>query len=101
MPLPTKDHAVAAENPLAPGAAGSADAETLAAELERRGLAAPTALLLDAHRPLLPLLRQASIFLGPFLGPISGARLLRAARSALDEPEFYDRLTDRLGRGTP
>jgi hypothetical protein len=99
MPLPTKGHAAAPADPIAPDAAGNGDADRLADELEDRGLAAPAALLLDAHRPLLPLLRQASIFLGPFLAPIAGARLVRGVRSALDEPELYDRLADRLGRG--
>jgi hypothetical protein len=101
MPPPTKVRAVASDHPLTPGAIGAADADSLAADLERRGLAAPAALLLDAHRPLQPLLRQASIFLGPFLGPISRVRLLRGVHSALDEPELYDRVADRLGRGKP
>jgi hypothetical protein len=99
MPLQTKVHAAASADPMAPGAAGSADLDRLAADLERRGLAAPAALLLDAHRPLLPLLRQASIFLGPFLAPIARARLLRGVRMAFDEPDLYDRLTDRLAGG--
>ena len=46
----------------------------LADELGRRGLRAPAALLLDAHRPLLPLLRQVGIFSGPLIGPLIGVR---------------------------
>ena len=34
-----------------------------AAELRRRGLAAPAHLLLEAHRPLRPLLANAALFL--------------------------------------
>ena len=99
MPHPTKVTAALPVERTAPGVAADADADRLAAELEWRGLAAPAALLLEAHRPLLPLLRQASIFLGPFLAPIAGSGLLRAVRGAVDEPEAYDRLVERLGSG--
>ena len=37
-------------------------AETLAAELERRGIGGPAAILMDAHRPFAAL-RQGAIFL--------------------------------------
>jgi hypothetical protein len=74
---------------------------TLADELERRGVAGPAAILLDAHRPLLPLLRQGAVFLGPLLGPLLGPRRFDLLRRTLDDPASYDRLTDRLGGEHP
>jgi hypothetical protein len=71
-------------------------AETLADELERRGVGGPAAILLDAHRPLLPLLRQGAIFLDPLLSPLLGPRRLASLREALDDPATYDRLAARL-----
>ena len=81
----------------APGSARAEDhAELLSRELDRRGLAAPAAILLDAHRPLLPLLRQAAIFLGPLAAPIVGQRRFGALRRALDDAATYERLIARL-----
>ena len=74
--------------------------DALADELDRRGIAAPAAILLDAHRPLLPLLGQAAIFLDPLLGAVAGAHL-RAIRSGLEDPEAYRRLVDRLTDPAP
>lgn len=71
-------------------------AELLAGELDRRGLAAPAAILLEAHRPFLPLLRQGAIFLGPLLAPVIGLRRFAALRRALDDPASYERLAARL-----
>ena len=71
-------------------------ADRLAAELDRRGLAAPAAIVLDAHRPLLPLLRQGVIFLGPMLAPVIGPRRLAALRWMLEDPASYQRLAARL-----
>jgi hypothetical protein len=99
MPLPIKVNAAVPAERTAAGDAMGADAERMAIELERRGLAAPAALLLDAHRPLLPLLWQASIFLGPFLAPVAGTRLLRGLRGVLQRPEAYDSLVRRLSGG--
>lgn len=79
IPVPAEDHA-----------------ELLSRELDRRGLAAPAAILLDAHRPLLPLLRQAVIFLGPLAAPVIGQRWFGALRRALDDPDAYERLSSRL-----
>ncbi len=67
----------------------------LARELERRGLAAPARLLLDAHRPLRPLLAQAGVFLSPLARPLLG-RAFSEARAVLDDAAAYDRLVDRL-----
>ena len=72
--------------------------DALADELERRGVAAPAAILMDAHRPLLPLLQQGAIFLGPLLKPLLGARRFGMLRRALDDPATYDRIAARLAR---
>ncbi|HEX5397350.1 MAG TPA: hypothetical protein VFX74_09735 [Candidatus Limnocylindria bacterium] len=69
--------------------------DSLADELRRRGLAAPARLLLDAHRPLRPLLSQAGTFLSPLLLPLFGRRA-GSLQATLDEPDAYDRLIDRL-----
>lgn len=86
---------------LASGNLPSASVDPLASELERRGVAAPAAILLDAHRPLLPLIRQGAIFLGPLLNQILGPRRLGMLRQALDDPDTYDSLTARLAGGRP
>ena len=72
-------------------------ADALADELERRGIGGPAAILMDAHRPLLPLLRQGAIFLGPLLNPLLGPRRFDTLRQALEDPATYDRIAARLG----
>ena len=84
MPLPTKT-----------------DADLLADALERRGLAAPTALLLDAHRPLIPLFRQAGTFAAPFLSALLGNRRVVGLMRHLDDPDAFDRFVRRLRAGDP
>lgn len=81
---------------MASGRLTSEPAELLADELERRGVGGPAAILLDAHRPLLPLLRQGVIFLGPLLNPLLGPRRYGVLRQALDDPATYDRLAALL-----
>jgi len=71
-------------------------ADALADELERRGVGGPAAILMDAHRPLLPLLRQGVIFLGPLLSPLLGPRRSGALRGALDDSATYDRIASVL-----
>ena len=73
-------------------------ADALADELERRGIGGPAAILMDAHRPLLPLLRQGVIFLGPLLSPLLGPRRFDVVRQAVDDPATYDRIADELAR---
>lgn len=75
--------------------------DELADLIERRGIGAPAAILLDAHRPLLPLIRQGSIFLGPLLSSVLGARRVAVLSRLLGEPESYDRLTARLSVERP
>jgi hypothetical protein len=71
-------------------------ADALADELERRGIGGPAAILMDAHRPLLPLLRQGAIFLGPLLNPLLGPRRFGVLRQILDDSATYDRVAARL-----
>lgn len=70
----------------------------LAREIDRRGLGAPARLLLDAHRPLLPLLRDVGAFGAPLLRPLLGTRYM-AVTSILDDPERYGDLIDELTSG--
>jgi hypothetical protein len=71
--------------------------EALAAELRRRGLAAPAHLLLEAHRPLRPLLANAALFLSPVARTLLGHRL-DGIQAALDDDAGYDRLIAELER---
>ena len=75
--------------------------DAVADELERRGVAGPAALLMDAHRPLLPLLRQGVIFLGPLLSPLLGPRRLGVLRNAVEDPVAYDKIAARLAGDPP
>ena len=81
---------------MASGGLTSKPADLLADELERRGVGAPAAILLDAHRPLLPLIRQGAIFLGPLLGGLLGPRRDAILRQAIHDPATYERLAARL-----
>lgn len=101
MPDPTQLHA----SPRSSSAATprrDGDPDDVAEALERRGLAAPAAILMDAHRPLLPVLRQAALFLAPFAGPLLGRQRLDRLRAATTDVDAYDRLATRLsGRAGP
>lgn len=72
--------------------------ESLAKELRRRGLNAPVRMLLDAHRPLRPLLGDALTFIGPTLRPILGRRVTDLERAVRD-PAAYDLLIENLAEG--
>ena len=69
--------------------------ESFAEALRRRGLAAPARLLLDAHRPLRPLLAETGIFLSPVLRPLLGRRY-RAVQDLLEQDTTYDQLIESL-----
>ncbi len=71
-------------------------ADALADDFERRGIGLPAAILLDAHRPLLPLIRQGAIFLSPLLNALLGRRRTGALQQTLDDPAAYDRFAARL-----
>ena len=70
-------------------------ARRLAAALERRGLATPGRLLVDAHRPLAPLLSDLSAALGPLLARAAGRRGADLA-ALLDDPRGLDGLVEEL-----
>ena len=69
--------------------------EALATELRRRGLDAPALLLLEAHRPLRPLLANLAVFLSPLARPLLGRGVDRF-QAALDDDDGYDRLIRQL-----
>jgi hypothetical protein len=69
--------------------------QRLAAELNRRGLAAPARLLVAAHLPLAPLFADAAAVVGPLLGALSiGAA--RDLRSVVEDAEGMGRLVAAL-----
>ncbi|MEP6680782.1 MAG: hypothetical protein ABJB65_04820 [Chloroflexota bacterium] len=70
-------------------------ARALALELRRRGLAAPAALLLDAHRPLAPLIGSAATFLGPLVRSVAGGRSGELV-ALLGQEDGLDRLAAAL-----
>ena len=71
--------------------------EIIAAELHRRGLGPPALLLLQAHRPLRPLLSSLALFLQPVSRPLLGSRA-DLLQQALDDDDRYDALLERLER---
>jgi hypothetical protein len=71
--------------------------EALAAELRRRGLAAPAHLLLEAHRPLRPLLSNAALFVSPLARTLFGRRM-DGLQAMLDDDAAYRRLISELSR---
>lgn len=73
---------------------------SLARALRRRGLSAPARLLLDAHRPLRPLLAELGAFLSPILHPLLGRRYGGLQR-ILEHDAAYDELIESLGDAEP
>ena len=67
----------------------------LATELRRRGLDAPALLLLEAHRPLRPLLGNLAIFLSPVMRSVR-SRALEGLAGGLGSDEGYDGLVREL-----
>lgn len=69
--------------------------EFLVRALRRRGLAAPARLLLDAHRPIAPLIGDAVTLLGPLLAGF-GRRRSRDVVELFERDEGMDELIERL-----
>jgi hypothetical protein len=70
-------------------------ARRVAEELWRRGLGAPARLLLDAHRPLAPLLSDAGAALSPILGAV-GSRPAGLLRDLLNDGTAIERVVAEL-----
>ncbi|MDQ4034481.1 MAG: hypothetical protein M3153_00995 [Chloroflexota bacterium] len=70
-------------------------ARRIARELGRRGLAAPARLLLDAHRPLSPLLADAGAAVDPLLRMVGGSSLGDIG-ALLQDPAGLDRLIGEI-----
>lgn len=75
--------------------------DRVAAELERRNVAAPARLLVDAHRPLAPLLSNLAAALGPLARVAFGPSATERIGALLDDEEALDRLVDRLDTNRP
>ncbi|MCV0404043.1 MAG: hypothetical protein K5924_10110 [Chloroflexi bacterium] len=74
---------------------------SIAEELRRRGLAAPARLLLDAHRPLAPLLADVGAALSPLLSRGFGPRM-GGLSMLIEDEKAMDRVIVELDRlGTP
>lgn len=67
----------------------------IAHELERRGLGAAARLLVDAHRPLAPLVSDMGVALGGLLGVVGG-RSVAALREFVEDEDALDRLVVSL-----
>ncbi|HEY7526472.1 MAG TPA: hypothetical protein VIA82_06560 [Candidatus Limnocylindria bacterium] len=72
----------------------------LATELRRRGLDVPALLLLEAHRPLRPLLGNLAIFLSPIVRSLRN-RALDGLAKGLASDAGYDALVRELERTEP
>jgi len=70
-------------------------AETLLRWVQRKGLRAPAALLLEMHRPLMPLAWSAAMLVGGVVAPLFGPNYYEKIE-ALRDPELLDRLLARL-----
>lgn len=85
--------------PLDSDAAPEALTQAAADALRRRGLAGPARLLIDAHRPYLPLIEELAAFGSPLLRVMLGSTW--SAASAILTPRGLDALLDRLGQPSP
>lgn len=72
-------------------------ARRVADAIEARGLAVPARLLIDAHRPLAPLLMDLAAGLGPLVAAAVG-RSASDLRSVVEDPAGLDSLVDELDR---
>jgi len=70
-------------------------AETLLRWVRRKGLRAPAALLLEMHRPLMPLAWSVAMLVGGVVAPMLGPNYYEKIE-ALRDPKLLDRLLARL-----
>ena len=69
--------------------------EALLRWVRGRGLAVPATVLLEMHRPLMPLAWSAAMLVGPFLAPLWGPDYYQRIE-ALRDPRTLDRVLARL-----
>ena len=69
--------------------------ETLLRWVQRMGLEAPAALLLELHRPLMPLAWSAAMLVGGVAAPLFGPDYYEKIE-ALRDPALLDRMLERL-----
>lgn len=74
-------------------------ARRLADAVGRHGLATPARVLVDAHRPLEPLLADLGAAIGPLLSSVIGRDA--DLRAVVDRPGGLDRLIEELDRRPP
>src|SRR5438876_3514127 len=88
----------AAEDPTPDAAPADAEAllDRIAAEVMRRGLAAPAVFFLELNRPLAFLAGQATHVLVPFLAPLVGLGRMQEVARMLNDPRNIDRLLERI-----
>lgn len=72
--------------------------DSISHAIEERGLTEPALLLLEAHRPLRPLLGLAATALLPIVRPLLGSRVRQIQRT-LDDDAAYDAFVDDLRAG--
>jgi hypothetical protein len=72
----------------------------LARALDERGLVEPARLMVEAHRPIAPLLSDLGAAVGPLLGLLGGAGA-RDARALVTDDDALDRLTRSLDELEP
>ena len=72
-------------------------ARQIAGALARRGLASPARLLLDAHRPLAPLLADAGAMLAPLVR-LAGGRAMEDFARLVEEDDAITELMAELTR---
>ncbi len=73
----------------------SQDGDRISRELRNRGLAVPALIMLEAYRPLRPLLGLAATAALPLVRPLLGPRV-DGWRRTLDNDGDYDGLVERL-----
>ena len=83
------------ENRLSPPARAPDPAETLLRWVVRKRLKAPAAMLLEMHRPLMPLAWSGAMLFGGVVAPFFGPDYYEKIE-ALRDPAVLDRLLKRL-----
>ena len=70
-------------------------AEKILRWVERKGLQAPAAMVLEMHRPLAPLAWSAAMLLGGVVAPLFGPDYYEKIE-ALRDPSLFDGILERL-----